>query len=362
MKNKEGLKSLLSSLIAIGCGLLFGLIIIFIANSGQALKGFSILLQGGFYKGIKSTGQVLYLAVPIMMTGLSVAFAFKCGLFNIGTPGQYIVGAFSAVFVAMNCDFIPNSILWIVCLIAGGLAGALWAIVPGVLKAFKNVNIVISCIMMNYIGMLLVIEGVKRYIYNPMGAESVSVPMSKAIPQAGLDKIFDGANINLGTIIAILLCIVAYIIMNKTTFGYELKACGYNSEASRYAGMNEKKCVILSMAIAGFLAGIGGAILYMSGTGATIQTAEKLAVEGFNGIPVALLGFNNPLGVIASSIFIGYINLGGNYMQSVNIAVEIIDIIVASIIYFSSFTLYIKLLMDRKKTKREVTVTEGSEK
>lgn len=361
MKNNEAMKSLVSSLIAITCGLLFGLLIIFIANPDKAQEGFLILLQGGIYKGIKSTGQMLYLAVPIMMTGLSVAFAFKCGLFNIGTPGQYIVGAFTAICIALNCDFIPTSVLWIVCILAGGLAGALWAIIPGILKAYRNVNIVISCIMMNYIGMLLVIEGVKRFVYNPTGAESYSVPIAKAIPKAGLDVLFGGASINLGTVIAIALCVVAYLIMNKTTFGYELKACGYNSDASQYAGMNEKKCVILSMAFAGFFAGIGGAITYMSGTGATIATAEKLAIEGFNGIPVALLGFNNPLGVIASSIFIAYINLGGNYMQSVNIAIEIIDIIVASIIYFSSFTLYIKLFLDRRQTKKEVTVTKEGE-
>lgn len=361
MKNKKGLSSFISSLIAIGCGLLFGLLIIFIANPNQAFEGFSILLQGGFYRGIKSTGQVLYLAVPIMMTGLSVAFAFKCGLFNIGTPGQYIVGAFTAVFVALKCTFIPDSILWIFCLLAGGLAGALWAILPGVLKAYKNVNIVISCIMMNYIGMLLVIEGVKTFIFNPAGAESYAVPITKAVPAAGLDKIFNGSNINLGTIIAIVLCIVAYIIMNKTTFGYELKACGYNSDASKYAGMNEKKCIIMSMAIAGFFAGMGGALAYMSGTGKTIATAETLAADGFNGIPVALLGFNNPLGVIASSIFIAYINLGGNYMQSVHIAVEIIDIIVAAIIYFSSFTLFIKIYLNKRKAKKALLETEGGE-
>lgn len=361
MKNKEGISSFISSLIAIGCGLLFGLLIIFIANPNQAFEGFSILLQGGFYRGIKSTGQVLYLAVPIMMTGLSVAFAFKCGLFNIGTPGQYIVGAFVAVFVGLKCTFIPDSILWIFCLLAGGLAGALWAILPGVLKAYKNVNIVISCIMMNYIGMLLVIEGVKAFIFNPAGAESYAVPITKAVPAAGLDKIFTGSNINLGTVIAIGLCIVAYIIMNKTTFGYELKACGYNSDASKYAGMNEKKCIIMSMAIAGFFAGMGGALAYMSGTGKTIATAETLAADGFNGIPVALLGFNNPLGVIASSIFIAYINLGGNYMQSVHIAVEIIDIIVAAIIYFSSFTLFIKIYLNKRKAKKALLETEGGE-
>lgn len=359
MRNRETVKSLLSSLIAIAFGLLFGFIIIFIVNPNQAFRAFSILVQGGFYRGLRSIGQMFYLAIPIMMTGLSVAFAFKCGLFNIGTPGQYIVGAFAAICIAINVDFIPSSILWIICLIAGGLAGALWGIVPGILKAYKNVNVVISCIMMNYIGMLLVIEGVQRFVYNPMGAESFAVPVSKAIPKAGLDKIFVGSAVNAGIFIAIGLCVLAYIIMNKTTFGYELKACGYNSEASRYAGMSEKKCVILSMGIAGFFSGIGGAIVYMSGTGATIGTAEVLAIEGFNGIPVALLGFNNPLGVIASSIFIAHINLGGNFMQSVDIAIEIIDIIVASIIYFSSFTLYIKLYLDRRRSKREIIATQG---
>ncbi|MEG0366387.1 MAG: ABC transporter permease, partial [Coprobacillus sp.] len=179
---KEGSKSLVSSLVAIGMGLLFGLIIIIIANPSDALSGFKILLTGGFYRGAKSIGQVFYLAVPIMMTGLSVAFAFKCGEFNIGTPGQFLVGSFTAVFVALKCTFIPDSVLWIVCILAAGLAGAIWAIIPGILKAFKNVNVVISCIMCNYIAMLLVIEGIKAFIYNPTGAESYAVPVSKAIP------------------------------------------------------------------------------------------------------------------------------------------------------------------------------------
>lgn len=355
---KEGSKSVISSLVAIGMGLIFGLIIILIANPGDALSGFKLLLTGGFYKGAKSLGQVFYLAVPIMMTGLSVAFAFKCGEFNIGTPGQYIVGAFTAVFVALKCAFIPDSILWIFCILAAGLAGALWAVIPGVLKAFKNVNVVISCIMCNYIGMLLVIEGIKATIYNPTGAESYAVPASKAIPTFGLDVLFPESHINFGIVIAIGLCVLAYIIMNKTTFGYELKACGYNSDAAKYAGMNEKKCIILSMAIAGFFAGVGGAIAYMSGTGKTLPISEVLPNEGFNGIPVALLGFNNPIGVIFAALFIGYINVGGNYMQSLNIAIEVIDIIVAAIIYFSSFTLLIKMFLNKRKSKK-VKIEEG---
>lgn len=358
---KEGSKSVISSLIAIGMGLIFGFIIILIANPSDALSGFRLLITGGFYRGAKSLGQVFYLAVPIMMTGLSVAFAFKCGEFNIGTPGQYIVGSFTAVFVALKCTFIPNSVLWIFCILAAGIAGALWAVIPGILKAYKNVNVVISCIMCNYIGMLLVIEGIKATIYNPAGAESFSVPASKAIPAFGLDILFPDSNINFGIIIAIGLCILAYIIMNKTTFGYELKACGYNSDAAKYAGMNEKKCIILSMAIAGFFSGVGGAIAYLSGTGKTLPISETLPAEGFNGIPVALLGFNNPLGCIFAALFIGYINVGGNYMQSLNIAVEVIDIIVAAIIYFSSFTLFIKMFFNKHKKKKEKPEEGGHE-
>lgn len=361
LMKKEGTKSVISSLVAIGMGLIFGFIIIFIANPSDSLEGLKLLLTGGFYKGAKSLGQVFYIAVPIMMTGLSVAFAFKCGEFNIGTPGQYLVGAFTAVFIALKCTFIPNSILWLVCIIAAGIAGALWAVIPGVLKAYRNVNVVISCIMCNYISMLLVIEGVKATIYNSTGAESYTVPVEKAIPAFGLDLIFPDSNINFGIVIAILLCIAAYIIMNKTTFGFELKACGYNSDAAKYAGMNEKKCIVLSMAIAGFFAGVGGAISYLSGTGKALQISEFLPPEGFNGIPVALLGFNNPIGCIFAALFIGYINVGGNYMQSLNIAIEVIDIIVASIIYFSSFTLFIKMFINKYQGKKNKIQEGGHE-
>lgn len=353
MKNKINLSSFIPSLIAIGLGLVFGLIIMLIINPSEAFTAFSILIQGGFYKGLRSIGQVFYSSTPIMMTGLSVAFAFKCGLFNIGTPGQFIVGAFTAVYIALKWTFIPDSMVWIVAILAAGIAGAIWATLPGILKAYRNVNEVISCIMMNYIGMHIVIELVKSTIYNAAGAESLAVAAERSIPKMGLDKIFTGSQVNFGTIIAILLCVVAYIIMNKTTFGYELKACGYNSEASRYAGMNEKKSIVLSMVIAGFFAGVGGALTYLAGTGKTLAIVETLAPEGFNGIPVALLGFNNPLGVIASSLFIAYVNVGGNYMQSCNYAIEIIDIIIAVIIYFSSFTLAIKLFLDKRTNSKK---------
>ncbi len=352
MKNRESVKLFLASLAAIACGLLVGFIIIMIANPSQGVRAFSIMLQGGFYRGLRSTGQVLYFAVPIMMTGLSVAFAFKCGNFNIGATGQFTVGAFTSIFLANTLyGVIPDSVLWIVALLGAGIAGALWALIPGILKAYKNVNIVISGIMFNYIGMLLVIEGVKAFIYDQAGARSQTALV--AIPKMGLNKIFPGSDINAGTIIAIVVCIVAWYILNKTTFGYELKACGYNQNATQYAGMNDKNLAIFSLLCAGFFAGLGGGLTYIAGTGKAISTAEVLMVEGFNGIPVALLGMNSPLGCIASALFVSYINLGGNYMQAVNIPVEVIDVMVAVIIYFSSFTLLVKGFIDSYNKRKE---------
>ena len=286
MKNSESKQNLIASLLAILIGLLIGFIVILIANPSQAFRAMGIMMSGGFYKGLRSTGQVLYSAIPIMMTGLSVAFAFKCGNFNIGTTGQYTVGGFVALFLANTLyQTVPDSLLWIICLIAAGLAGAIWALIPGILKAYRNVNIVISGIMFNYIGMYLVIEGVKAFIYDSAGARSQTSKI--AVPKMGLNHIFPGSDVNGGIIIAIALCIVAYIILNKTTFGYELKACGYNPEASRYAGMSEKKIVILSMVIAGFFSGIGGGLFIPNNaTGIPLNPSGSVTSAVVKALPV----------------------------------------------------------------------------
>lgn len=344
MKNK----TFIASVISILFGLLIGSIVIYVASPYNFTQAITILLEGGFYAGSSSIAKLFSQATPIMMTGLSVAFAYKCGLFNIGTPGQFIVGEFVALFIVHKFTFIPPSIIWIVAVLCAGLAGALWASIPGILKAYKNVNIVIACIMMNYIGMLLVIEGIKKFIYNPAGAESYQCPPESAIPSFGLKALFNQEAMTGGIIIAILLCVLAYIVMSKTIFGYELKATGFNKDACFYAGMNEKRNTILTMAIAGFFSGVGGALTILSGNGGTLGVAETLPPEGFNGIPVALLGASHPLGVIAAALFIGHLNVGGFYMQSCGIAIEVINVIIAVIIFFASFSLFIKLLLESK--------------
>lgn len=349
----EGFSNFISSCIAIVIGLIFGLLIIVFTNPSGAFDGFMNLLFGPLTMGPMGIGRILFYATPILLTGLSVGFAFKTGLFNIGASGQFIVGAFVAVYIGIEWTFLPASIHWLVALIAAFIAGGIWALIPGLMKAFLNVNEVISSIMMNYLGMLSVNYLVEALIFDQMKAQSYPVAESAVIPKMGLDKIFAGSAVNAGIVIAILMIIVCHIILNKTKLGFEMKACGFNKDGAKYAGINEKKNIVLSMMLAGAFAGLGGAILYLSGSGKCIQVVEVLAPEGFNGISVALLGLSNPIGIFFSGLFISYLTVGGNLMQQFGFIPEIVDIIVACIIYCSSLSLMIKIwLSNRKKMKK----------
>ncbi len=348
----SGSSSFLSSLIAILVGLLFGFIILLISNPDQAVKGLGVILKGGFNGGAKGVGQMLYYATPLILTGLSVGFAFKTGLFNIGASGQLITGAFAAIWTAVNMTWLPGPLHWIVPICAAILVGGLWAMIPGLFKALLGVNEVISCIMMNYIGMYGVNFLIKNSnIYDQLKNQTVSVPSTAALPTGGLDKIFyeqmgrltRPSSVNIGIFIAIIAAIIIYILLNKTTFGYELKACGFNRDSSRYAGINEKRSILMSMVIAGMLSGLAGAVMYLAKSdGLHIDVVDVLAPQGFNGIPVALLGLSNPIGIIFSGIFIAHLEQGGYYLQKLNYMPEIIDIIIGAIIYFSAFSLIFK--------------------
>lgn len=341
----EQFSSFMSSFMAILVGLLVGLVILLVSNPGQAIKGFLAILLGGFVD-MKNLGQVFYFATPIILTGLSFGFANKTGLFNIGGAGQFIMGAYAAVYVGVKWDFLPGHTHWIVALAAALLAGALWGLVPGVLKAFYNVNEVIACIMMNYIGMYMVNYLVVKTVFDSLRNQSLRVASTAVLPKAGLNKVFitgnSASSVNIGIFIALLAGIVIYIVLDKTKFGYELKACGYNRNAARYAGINEKRSIVMSMAIAGALSGLGGALLYLAGAGKSIEVIDVLAIEGFNGIPVALLGLSHPLGILLSGIFVAHLTVGGFNMQLYDFVPQVIDIIIAVIIYFSAFALLLK--------------------
>lgn len=352
--NKRGLNSFLASIISIFAGLVVGFILLLCFNSPKAIYGLRVILTTGFSK-VDRMAKVLYTAAPLIMTGLSVGFAFKTGLFNIGASGQYTVGAFFALLGA-----IVFRLPWWACILLAMLGGAVWGAIPGIFKALFNVNEVITSIMFNWIGLYavnLAINNLPLMLASSWGAVNkdrtaalASANSSAVLPKLGLDELFDSRFINIGVFLAIFLAFVLWIVLSKTTFGYELKACGYNRNASLYAGINAKRSIILSMTIAGAMAGIGGAIYYLSGT-AQFTLEKTLLGMGFNGIPVALLASSNPLGTILSALFISYIQVGGDYMQP-EFNKEIIDIIIAVIIYLSAFSMLVREVLAQLGGKR----------
>ena len=383
---KDATKTILASLISIAIGLCLGAVIVFIVslfNENISVKagidGIKLVFLGVFCTGRDAAGaltfgfspvnwgNLLFRAIPILMTGLSVAIANKTGLFNIGAPGQYLMGTVGTLYVALSLDtnVIPAGIVWLLALLAGMLMGALWGCIPGLLKALRGMNEVLACIMTNWIAANLATmafanstlrnaeEGGKIGYIKPTLRNGV------ATAKMGLDKLFPNSQVNGGIIVAIIMAVLVYILLTKTTLGYELRACGSNRHAARYAGINDKRNIVLSMAIAGALAGGGAALYWLSGnTEFFWSTYQTLPSAGFNGIPVALLAANNPLGVIFSAMFMSLLEIEGQMLKTFTPYNEYItDVIISAIVYLSAFSLMIKLMLSGKlkmrKTKKE---------
>lgn len=341
----QGITSLLASLLAIAAGLLVGLALLCLLNVNYAFSGFSKILTTGLASSEK-LAKVLYQAMPLMLCGLSVAFAFKTGLFNIGAAGQYTMGAFGALTAG-----IALQLPWYVALLFAIVGGALLGAIPGICKALFNVNEVITSIMFNWITMYavnLAINNMPVMLTNYWSkstikdrtASLVDANPAAILPKGGLDTLMNSNYISIGIFIAIAVAILIWVVLQKTVLGYELKACGFNRHASQYAGINAKRNIILSMIISGALAGLGGGLYYLSGTG-QYTLVKSLLGMGFNGIPVALLASSNPLGVIFSTLFVSYIQVGGDALQP-HFIKENIEIIISAIIYLSAFALLIK--------------------
>ena len=347
--NSAGFISCLASIASIIVGLLVGLILLYAFNAPFAMHGFRQILTAGF-SSLDKLAKVLYQSAPLIFTGLCVGFAFKTGLFNIGVTGQYTVGAFCALVTVIQFQ-LP----WYMGLLAAMLGGAIWGAIPGFFNAQFNVNAVITAIMFNWIGLFavnLALNNMPMMLANFWGAvnKDRTAALAQAnpggmIPKAGLDELMHSNYMNISIFIAIAFAIVIWIILSKTTFGYELKACGYNRNASVYAGINAKRNIVLSMIISGALSGIGGGIYYLSGT-AQYTLVKALLPMGFNGIPTALLASSHPLGTIFSALFISYIQVGGDAMQP-EFVKEIIDIIISAIIYLAAFALLMRSLISR---------------
>ena len=394
---KEGVQKLLASLLSILLGLTVGAIVVAIVGltkSNIGVKGawdgvrliFAGILSTGREAGKltwgynpQSLGNMLFRATPLIMTGLSVAVAFKTGLFNIGAPGQYLMGTMATLMIALSIPSgtMPLWLVWVAAFLGGMLAGALWGAVPGALKAFFNINEVLACIMTNWLAANIVtwafdvsnfknmVEGTKTgYVYKTTygltmvdGVWTYVDGNGVATPKMGLDKIFPGSQVNGGILIAIVLAILVYILLNKTTLGFELKACGSNRHAARYAGIHDKRNIVLSMAISGALAAAGASLYWLSGnTEFFWSTYQALPAAGFNGIPVALLAVNNPIGVIFTGIFMAMLNVVGQNLTGFTAYNEYItDVIISVIVYLSAFSLVIRMWFTGRKKKAPKT-------
>ena len=386
---KDSTQKVVASLLSILIGLVVGSLVILIVgltsksiSTNGAWEGIRLIFAGIFSTGRDasgalswgfnptSVGNMLFRATPLIMTGLSIAVAYKTGLFNIGAPGQYLMGTMVSLMLALSLptETMGAFLVWLIAFLGGMLAGALWGAIPGLLKAFLNINEVLACIMTNWVAANLVtwlfdissfknmVEGTKSgYIYK-------TTYNGVATAKLGLDKLFPGSQVNAGILVAVLFAIVMYILINKTTLGYQLKACGSNRHAARYAGIRDKRNIVLSMAIAGSMAGGGAALYYLSGnTEFFWSTYQSLPATGFNGIPVALLAVNNPVAVIFTAIFMSMLDIIGLQLTNLTAYNEYItDVIIAAIVYLSAFALVIRMMIAPKKKRSAEPETEGA--
>ena len=396
--HKDGTRSVMASLLSIIIGLAAGSVLILIVGLCNPALGFKsawdgirLVFMGPLSTGRSaagaltfgfnpaSMGNLLFRATPVILTGLSVAVAYKTGLFNIGAPGQYLAGTAATLFIALSLPvkgselvtfqiaqgmaepamYFPAWLVWLLAFVGGMLAGAVWGAIPGMLKSLLNINEVLACIMTNWIAANLVtwafdVSNFKNIIENTKTSYIYKTTVNGvATSKMGLDKVFPGSQVNGGIIIAIVMAALVYILLSRTTFGYQLKACGSNRFAARYAGIKDKRNIVYSMAIAGAMAGAAGSLYYLSGiTEFFWSTYQQLPAVGFNGIPVALLASNNPIGVIFAGLFMSMLDISGLQLTNLTAYNEYItDVIIAVIVYLSAFSLVIKLMLSGRRKK-----------
>lgn len=335
-------------LVAGALGLIAGAILM-AATGNNPFQGYAYLFRGGLMN-IERIGNSLATATPLIFTGLSVAFAFKTGLFNIGAAGQMLIGGLCATAVGLTFLW-PKPLLLMVMIVAAIIGGAAWGVVPGLLKAKFNVHEVVATIMMNWIAYWTVYYVIPAYFKGAyLETESRRIPYAASLKVNWLTDMFNGSYINLGFFLAIITVVIIAFILERTTLGYELKAVGYNRHAAEYAGIRANRNIALSMMIAGALAGLGGAAYYI-GYASNMQIGV-IPSQGFDGIAVSLLGTNSPWGVFGAAIFFGLLHSGKGFMNAMTkIPPEIADTIIATIIYFSATSILIERNWDKLRKK-----------
>ena len=352
----NAVQTLLASLLCILLGLLIGYVALLLINPAGASEAITTIIKNFMTYSkpatqLKNLGNTLVKTAPLLMCSLSVLFAYKVGLFNIGAAGQYVVGAGASLYFALAWGM-P----WYVCLLAAILAGAALGAISGLLKAYCNVNEVISCIMLNWISLYAVntLLNLVKEETSPYTLNLINTSPGSVLPSLGLGTLFSGNKyVTIAIPLSVLVALAVWVLLEKTKLGYELKATGCNKFAAKYCGMREKKNTILTMAIAGGLAGMGAAMLFLTGFEQWQCTQSSVPSMGFNGIAAAFLGGLNPLGTILSSYFIQHITNGGAYVDKTMYSAQISDFISALIIYLCGVVLFFKFALNRWLDRRD---------
>ena len=355
LKN-NGVQSLLASLVCVILGLLIGYVVLLFINPDGASEAIAAVMKN-FMTYSKPETQAKYLGntlvktAPLLMCSLSILFAYKVGLFNIGAAGQYCIGVALSLYAALAWGW-----GWLPCMLLAMVGGGLLGAISGLLKSYCNVNEVISGIMLNWIvlyltNMLLTLvkEDTSPYTYVLSHKNAAAI-----LPSLGLGSLFNGNQyVGLALPLSVLIAVLVWVVLEKTRFGYELRATGGNKNAAKYCGMAEKRNIILTLVISGALAGLGAAMLYLTGYEQWQCSTSTVPGMGFNGIAAAFLGGLNPFGAILASFFIQHITAGGAYVDKSMYCAQISDLISAIIIYLCGFVLFMKYAMNSAIAKRE---------
>lgn len=346
-KAKKFLESkALLTFLSIIIGFLVGAIFLAIVGVNP-LVAYQKLFTSIFGK-MKSISYAIVYGTPLIFTGLAVAFSFKTGVFNIGAEGQFVVGAMAANIVGIFVDA-PAIILVPLCFIAAAAAGGIWGMIVAFLKVKWGINEVLSMIMFNWVAFYLSNFFVTiPAIHTDGTAEATKNVAANArilLPEAIRKQLAPTANY--GILIAIIAVIIIFLIIEKTTLGFQLKAVGFNKNAAEYAGINVSRAIMTAMAISGALAGMGGAV-HLLGMGERISLFSGQEGFGFEGISVALIGGSHPIGVFFSGLFYGALKFGGTKLNLVKAPSEIIDVIMGTVVFFIAISHVFKW---RKKQK-----------
>lgn len=355
LKN-DGIQSLLAALICVVLGMLIGFVVLLFINPAGAGEAILTVMKNFFTYSktetqMKYFGSTLVNTAPLLMCSLSILFCYKVGLFNIGAAGQYVAGACMSLYAALAWN-LP----WWLCMLLAMAGGAVLGVISGLLKSYCNVNEVISGIMLNWITLYLT-NMLLTQVKEPTSPYTITVAHanpSAIIPSIGLGSLFSGNQyVGLSIPLSVLIAVLVWVVLEKTRFGYELKATGNNKNAARYCGMAEKRNTILTLAIGGALAGLGAAMLYLTGFEQWQCSQSAVPAMGFNGIVAAFLGGLSPIGSILASYFIQHITLGGAYVDKSMYCSQISDLISAIIIYLCGFMAFMKYAMNRSIARRE---------